>query len=74
MYISADVISLIIKRWLQDWDFFNASAAIHSSTHWGRLKMAVNLEMTFSKCIFNENIWVSNKISLMFVCHGPVDN
>ena len=29
----------------------------------------------FSKCIFlNENVWISNKISMKFVPKGPINN
>ena len=42
---------------------------------WGRDKMADIFQTTFFKCIFlNENIWISNTISLKFVPKGPIDN
>ena len=39
-------------------------------THWGREKMAA----TFQRIFFNENVWVSIKISLKFVPEGPINN
>ena len=44
-------------------------------THWGREKMTAIFQMPFSKGIFlNENVWVSIKISLMFVPKGSINN
>ena len=46
-----------------------------SLTHWGRDKMAPNFSDNIFKCIFfNENAWVSIKISLKFVPRGPINN
>ena len=41
-----------------------------SLTHWGRDKMAA-----IFKCIFfNENVWISIKVSLTFVPKAPINN
>ena len=40
-------------------------------THWGRDKMTAILDDIFKRIFLNENVWISIKISLMFV---PFDN
>ena len=42
---------------------FSASKPI-ALTHWDRDKMAAIIQTTFSIGFFNENIWISIKISL----------
>ena len=42
-------------------------------THWGQDKMAAILAVDIFKCIsLNENVWISNKISLTFVSEVPI--
>ena len=36
--------------------------------------MATILQTTFSSVFFNENVWISIKISLKFVPKGPIKN
>ena len=44
-------------------------------THWSRDKMAAIFADDMFQCIIlNENIWVSNKISLKYVPKGPINN
>ena len=44
-------------------------------THWGWDEMNNISQMTFFKRIFfNENVWISIKISLKFVPKGPINN
>ena len=43
--------------------------------HWGRDKMADNLQKTFSDSIFfNENLLETIRMPLKFVRKGPIDN
>ena len=44
-------------------------------THLPLDKMAANLtDDIFNRILFNENVWISIKISLKFVPKGPIDN
>ena len=46
-----------------------------SLTHWGRDKTAaIFADGIFKSIFFNENYWISNKISLKYVPLGLIDN
>ena len=48
---------------------------VYQLTHWGWDKMAANFQTTLSNAFFfNENVWISLKISLKFVPKGPINN
>ena len=51
----------------------NAGCLLYES-HWGQDKMAVIPQTKLSNIFFNENVWISIKISLKFVPMGPVNN
>ena len=43
-------------------------------THWGWDEMNNISQTTFQTNVFNENVWISIKISLTFVPKGPINN
>ena len=43
-------------------------------THWGQDKMAAFPNNIFNCIFLNENVWISNKISLNFFPKGPINN
>ena len=51
-----------------------ASRPVACLTHWGRDKMDAILQTTLSNGFFNENAWISLKISLKFVPKVQIDN
>ena len=56
-------------------DGYSAATCIPLLTPWGRDKMAIIFADDIFICIFfNENIWISIKMSLKFVPKGPINN
>ena len=47
---------------------------LHVLTQWDRDEMNNISQTTFKRIFFNENVWISIKISLKFVPKGPINN
>ena len=55
------------------YQLYNQQAQRHGLTHWGRGKWTPFRRRHF-RIFFNENVWISIKISLKFVPKGPIKN
>ena len=72
--------------WVQLWQFCRINLTVLnqvinprpwdvvSLTHWDRDEMDNISHTTFSNAFFNENVWISIKISLKFVPNRPINN
>ena len=63
-----------LKQWWLVHRRMYASLGLSELTHWGRDEMDNISQQTFSNVLFNQNVWISIKISLKFVSKVLINN